>query len=122
MANCNEFVAIFRGAFTAAWGSAPQETKDEVTQHWAELHSEWTDMGAELLATLDDTYTRIGLPGGSKQWSFYEVWAVSDFEMVKSILDSYRPEDGTLRLDKYFRIEVVVGPRIPDLERAAEDN
>ena len=114
----DSLVAIFRGSFTSNWSSAPQEEKDAVTEHWVDLHRQWAK-DSELLATCDDIFSRAGPPAGTKMWSFYEVWAVPDFETVKAMLDSYRPEDGSLRLDKFFSIEVVVGPRIGPVERAA---
>lgn len=116
-----KLVALFRGGFTPAWSVADQAEKDAVTKHWVDIHPLWTKMGCRILATLDDVYTRIGPPGGVKPWSFYEVWEVPDFETVKKMLDMFRPQDGSLRLDKYFFVEAVTGPAILEIERAAAE-
>jgi len=43
---------------------------------------------------------RCGLPGATKPWTFYEVWEVD-------------------RIDRYIRVEAIVGVPIPPVEAAA---
>lgn len=111
---------LFKGGFLPAWATADQEEKDRVTGLWVDAHRTWTTMGARLVTTLDDTILRCGLPGGTKPWTFYEVWEVERIELIKEMLDLFRPQTpGSTRIDRYFRIEAIVGTPIPPVERAA---
>jgi hypothetical protein len=111
---------LFKGGFLPAWATADQAEKDRVTQHWVDVHRDWVALGARIVTTLDDTILRCGLPGGTKPWTFYEVWQVDRIETVKDMLDLFRPQaPGSLRLDRYFRVEAIVGVAIEPIELAA---
>jgi hypothetical protein len=111
---------LFKGGFLPAWATAEQDEKDRVTRLWVDTHRQWVALGARLVTTLDDTLFRCGLPGGTKPWTFYEMWEVPRLDLVKEMLDLYRPQTpGATRLDRYFRVEAIVGTPIPPVEEAA---
>jgi hypothetical protein len=115
-----KYRVLLKGGFLPDWASADQATKDRVTDAWVAFHAAWTAMGGRLVATLDDTLFRCGLPGGTKPWTFYEMWEIDRLEAVKEMLDHFRPQTpGALRVDRYFRVEAVVGTPIPPVEEAA---
>ena len=108
---------IVRGAFTEAWMNAPQAEKNEVFAAWTGAHAKWVGMGAEMIATLDDELSMVGVPRG-RGWNFYSIWTIPDPTIVLQLLNLFRVEDaGTIRLDKYFTFETVVGHPIGGLER-----
>ena len=112
---------LFKGGFLPMWAAAEQDEKDRVTDIWVGAHKTWAEMGARLITTLDDTILRCGLPGGTKPWTFYEVWEVERIEQVKEMLDLFRPQQqGSTRVDRYIRVEAVVGVPIPPVEAAAK--
>lgn len=109
---------LMKGGYLPAWAEADQEEKDRVTRLWLEFHAEWVKLGAKLVSTLDDNIFRCGLPGGTKPWTFYELWEIPDIQTVKLMLDLFRPQQpGSVRVDKYLRVEAIVGTPI----KAAED-
>jgi hypothetical protein len=110
---------IMRGAFLVGWTEAPQEEKDRVFKEYLEIHRRWVrEYGVKFVASLDDEMMMVGSPG-ARLWNFYEIYEIPEFETLKKMMDSYRyPGTGRLRLDKYFRFEVVIGHPIGSLERA----
>lgn len=109
---------ILRGAFVPGWTQCDQEEKDRVFQYWINVHKKWEQMGARLIATLDDEISMAGSPG-QRMWNFYEIYEIPDLDIVKKMLDYFRIEDPEeIRLDKYFRVEAVTGYPIGSLERA----
>ena len=111
---------LLKGGFLPMWAAAEQDEKDRVTDVWIDAHRQWAAMGATLVTTLDDTILRAGLPGGTKPWTFYEVWEVDRIELIKEMLDLFRPQHpGATRVDRYFRVEAIVGTPIPPIEAAA---
>ncbi len=115
-----KWTMIVRGAFQEGWTLAPQEEKDEVFDYWTDLSTKWVEMGAELVATLDDELAMTGQPG-LRQWNFYKIYRIPSLDMIKPMLDMYRyPPEGEIRLDKYFRFEVVVGKPIGGVERKVD--
>ena len=109
---------IVRGAFQDAWSTATQAEKDEVFHTWIDIHKRWQAEGCRLVATLDDELNMVGQPGG-RLWNFYSVWEIPDPTMTKRLLDPFRTEDpSVIRLDRFFRFELVVGNPISSMERA----
>ena len=118
MANEKPWRAIVRGAFLTGWTDAPQTEKDSVFKEYLDIHQRWvSEFGVKFITSLDDELMMVGSPGG-RMWNFYEVYEIPDPAIVKKMLDLFRyPPDGHMRLDKYFRLEVVVGHPIGSLER-----
>lgn len=108
---------IVRGAFQDAWSTAPQDEKDRVFHAWIDTHRRWQELGCRLVVSVDDELNMVGQPG-SRLWNFYSVWEIPDPAIVYDLLNLFRIEDpGTIRLDRYFRLETVVGKPIVSLER-----
>jgi hypothetical protein len=118
MTNDKPWRAIVRGAFLVGWTEAAQDEKDRVFKEYLDIHQLWvSDLDVKFIASLDDELMMVGSPGG-RMWNFYEVYEIPAPATVKKMLDYLRyPADGHLRLDKYFRLEVVVGHPIGSLER-----
>ena len=108
---------LVRGGFQDGWSLAPQTEKNEVFREWIAAHARWSEMGCRLIATLDDELNLVGQPGG-KLWNFYSVWEVPGPDLTYDLLNEFRSSDPErLRLDKYLRMETVVGKPIVGLER-----
>jgi hypothetical protein len=108
---------IVRGAFQDPWSTATQEEKDKVFHEWIEIHKRWQEKGCRLIVTLDDELNMVGQPGG-RLWNFYSVWEVPEPTVTWELLNEFRTEEpGRIRLDRYFRLETVVGMPIVSLER-----
>jgi hypothetical protein len=108
---------IVRGAFQDGWSLAPQEEKNRAFRAWIEVHKQWQAMGCRLIVTIDDELNMVGQPGG-RLWNFYSVWEIPDPGVVYDLLNLFRTEKpGEVRLDRYFRLETVVGKPILGLER-----
>ncbi len=108
---------IVRGAFQDPWSTATQQEKDDVFEEWMAIHKTWQEMGCRLIVTVDDELNMVGQPG-ARLWNFYTIWEVPDPKITYELLNEFRTEDpGRVRLDRYFRLETVVGPPITSLER-----
>ena len=122
MSGVPQWNMIVRGAFQEGWTLAPQEEKDEVYAYWISLSDKWAELGAELVTTLDDELAMVGQPG-TRNWNFYMIYRIPSTDIVKPLLDLYRyPPEGEIRLDRYFRFEVVVGRPIGSLERKIHES
>jgi hypothetical protein len=109
---------IVRGAFQDAWSTATQAEKDEVFHAWIDIHREWQERGCRLVATLDDELNMVGQPG-ARLWNFYSLWEIPSPTITLELLNPFRTEDPErIRLDRYFRFELVVGTPIVSMERA----
>lgn len=109
---------IVRGAFQAAWSDADQAEKNRVFDALKDAYAKWVDLGCTMIATLDDELSMVGQPG-ARLWNFYSIWEVPDPAVVYELMNVFRVEDpGAIRLDRYFRLESVVGKPIVGIERA----
>src|SRR5688500_3159026 len=106
---------IVRGAFQDPWSTATQEEKDKVFSERIAIHREWQDLGCRLIVTLDDELNMGGQPG-ARLWNFYSVWEITEPGITLQLLNPFRTEDpDRVRLDRYFRLELVVGKPITSL-------
>jgi hypothetical protein len=109
---------IVRGAFQDGWSNADQDEKNEVFQALKEAYATWVGHGCTMIATLDDELSMVGQPG-ARLWNFYSIWEIPEPGIVYDLLNLFRREEaGVIRLDKYFRLETVVGKPIVGIERA----
>jgi hypothetical protein len=109
---------IVRGAFQDAWSVADQNEKNAVFQALKEAYQQWTALDCTLVATLDDELSMVGQPG-ARLWNFYSIWEIPDPAVVYELMNLFRVEDpAVIRLDRYFRLEAVVGKPIVGVERA----
>jgi len=108
------------GGVIEGWTQASRKEKWEVVlPALVEMHRRWKDLGAALIATLDDRIMVKG-PAGGRKWNWYEMYEVPDLEtlgMMMALLES--PEDGSaVNLYKYIRLEAVIGPPVRLFEEA----
>jgi len=107
---------IVRGAFQDPWSTADQAEKNKVFQALKEMYAGWLDLGCTMVATLDDELSMVGQPR-SRLWNFYSIWEIPDPAIVYELMNLCRVEDAdSIRLDRYFSLETVVGKPIVGIE------
>ena len=72
-----------------------------------EVCAGWSDLGAQLITTLDDDLLKVGEPvDGDHTW--YLVYQVPDLQTVSDMLHGFRVEKNGARLDRWFRLEAKI--------------
>ena len=108
------------GAVIQGWTQASRREKWEVVlPALVEMHRRWRDLGARLIATLDDRIMVKGAPGGRK-WNWYEMYEVPDLETLgrmMALLES-PVDESAVNLYKYVRFEAIIGPPVRLFEEA----
>jgi hypothetical protein len=66
------------------------------------------ELGARCITTFDDDLLMAGTPR-SKHWSFYLVYEAPDLDVVTAMVNMFRMPINGVRLDRYFRVEAIVG-------------
>jgi hypothetical protein len=101
--------AILLGAMTSAWYDiAADDERARVLDRFRTLVEEWKELGARVVATLDDDLFMVGEPG-SPTFTFYLIFDVDDHQVVIDMVQRLRePVDG-IRMDRYARFEAHVG-------------
>jgi hypothetical protein len=100
---------VFLGAMTSSFYEASEEERrTRVLPRFAQLMEEWRELGARLLATVDDDLLMVGEPH-STGVTFYLVFEIDRFEVAMAMIQRLRePVDG-VRMDRYARFEARVG-------------
>jgi hypothetical protein len=101
--------ALFLGSMTDAWYEASdEERRDHILPRFAQMMAEWREIGAKVLATVDDDLLMVGRPQttGNTFYLIVEIKALDD--AVKMIQRIRETVDG-VRLDAYMRWEARVG-------------
>ena len=113
--------AILLGAMTPAYYDiATDEVRARVLDRFHTLMDEWRELGARVVATLDDDLFMVGEPG-SPRFTFYLLFDVDDPQVVIDMIQRLRePVDG-IRMDRYARFEAHVGRPFFLLEAAQAD-
>jgi hypothetical protein len=101
--------AILLGAMTSAWYDiATDDERARVLDRFRTLVEEWQELGARVVATVDDDLFMVGEPG-SPTFTFYLIFDVDDAQVVIDMIQRLRePVDG-IRMDRYARFEAHVG-------------
>lgn len=101
--------AILLGAMTPAWYDiAADDERARVLDRFRTVMEEWKELGARVVATLDDDLFMVGEPG-SPAFTFYLIFDVDDAQVVIDMIQRLRePVDG-IRMDRYARFEAHVG-------------
>jgi hypothetical protein len=101
--------AILLGAMTSAYYDIVADSeRNRVIARFRKLMEEWHELGARVVATLDDDLFMVGEPA-SPRFTFYLIFDVADPEIVVDMIQRTRePVDG-LRMDRYVRFEAHVG-------------
>jgi hypothetical protein len=100
---------ILLGAMTNAYYEAPDEEKTmRILPRFKQLVDEWQELGARMLATLDDDLFMVGEPG-SPNFTFYLLFDVDQPETVVRMIQRIRESVGGIRMDRYVRFEAHMG-------------
>src|SRR5205809_1028724 len=112
--------AILLGAMTSAYYDIlTDEERGRVIERFRTLVEEWQDLGARVVATLDDDLFMVGDPG-ARGFTFYLMFDVDDPQTVVEMIQRTRePVDG-IRMDRYVRFEARVGRPFFLLEHAED--
>jgi hypothetical protein len=107
---------IFLGASTQGWFQASgEDRREKILPRLKEMFAEWREMGAKMLATVDDDLFMVGEPR-STGYTWYLIFDVPELESVAAMINSIRKDVNGVRLDRYFRLEARVGRAFFPLE------
>jgi hypothetical protein len=100
---------LFLGAATSAFYEASEEDRTtRILPRFKQMMDEWRELGARVLATLDDDLFMVGEPA-STGFTFYLLFEIDELETVVGMIQRLRePVDG-VRMDAYMRFEARVG-------------
>jgi hypothetical protein len=99
---------IMLGAMTQTYYSANDEERSTVLPRFKAVVSQWQQLGARVLATLDDDLFMVGEPQ-QPGTTFYIMCEVDTLETVVGMIQCLRePIDG-ISMDQYVRFEARVG-------------
>ncbi len=101
--------AILLGAMTSAYYDiAVDDERARVIDRFRRLMEEWQELGARVLATLDDDLFMVGEPR-SPGFTFYLIFDVDDPQVVVEMIQRLREPVNGIRMDRYARFEAHVG-------------
>ncbi|HUZ98069.1 MAG TPA: hypothetical protein VMU74_01795 [Gaiellaceae bacterium] len=101
--------AILLGAMTSAYYDiVADEDRERVIGRFRRLMEEWQELGARVVATLDDDLFMVGEPGSSR-FTFYLMFDVDDPQVVVEMIQRTRESADGIRMDRYVRFEAHVG-------------
>jgi DNA-binding Lrp family transcriptional regulator len=100
--------AVLLGSMTRAWYEATdEERRERILPRFAQVMSEWREIAAKVLATVDDDLLMVGEPRAGT--TFYVIVEVAEFDDVAKMIQHIREAVGGVRLDTYTRWESRVG-------------
>ena len=120
--------ALLLGAMTSAYYEiAGDDERASVIARFQTLMEEWRELGAQVVATLDDDLYMVGEPTAPR-FTFYLMFDVDDPQVVVDMIQRIREPVGGIRMDRYVRFEAHIGrpffllePPIPVTARDDED-
>ena len=97
--------ALLLGAMTSAYYEiARDDERASVIARFGTLMEEWRDLGAQVVATLDDDLFMVGEPAASR-FTFYLMFDVDDPQVVVDMIQRIRESVDGIRMDRYVRVE-----------------
>jgi hypothetical protein len=100
---------ILLGAATNGWFEASdEERREKVLPRFNEMIEEWREMGAKVLATIDDDLFMVGQPG-APDFTWYLIFEIPSLEVLAAMIHCLRRASNGVRLDRYLRIEGRIG-------------
>ena len=94
---------------TSAWYSAnDDERRQRILPRFKQLVEEWKEIGAKVLATMDDDLLMVGEPR-STGFTFYVMVEIERLEDAVEMIQRVRETVNGVRMDEYLRFEVRVG-------------
>ena len=101
--------AVFLGAMTSAYYEASDDDRRErILPRFKQLVEEWRQIGARVLATVDDDLLMVGEPR-STGYTFYFIVEIERMEDVVQMIQHIRETVDGVRMDEYVRFEARVG-------------
>lgn len=101
--------AVFLGAMTDAYYQASDvDRRERILPRFKQLMEEWLDIGAKVLATVDDDLLMVGEPR-STGVTFYLIVEIERLEDVVAMIQRIRETVDGVRMDQYLRFEARVG-------------
>jgi hypothetical protein len=101
--------AVLLGSMTSAWyESSDEDRRGRILPRFAQLMTEWRDIGANVLATVDDDLLMVGHPE-STGTTFYVIVQVDHLDDVVKMIQRIRETVDGVRLDTYMRWEARIG-------------
>jgi len=101
--------AVLLGSMTRAWYEATDdERRERILPRFAQVMSEWSEIAAKVLATVDDDLLMVGEPR-STGTTFYVIVEVANFADVSRMIQCVRTSVDGVRLDTYTRWEARIG-------------
>ena len=101
--------AVLLGAMTSAYYEASDADRQErILPRFKQLVDEWRELGARVLATVDDDLLMVGEPR-STGFTFYVIVEVERLEDVIAMIQRIRETVDGVRMDEYVRFEARVG-------------
>lgn len=101
--------AILLGAATQGWFQASdEERRQKVLPRMKQMMAEWAEMGAKVLATVDDDLFMVGEPG-APDFTWYLIFELPSLDVLAAMIHRLRTTVDGVRLDRYIRIEARVG-------------
>lgn len=100
---------LLLGAATRGWYDADDDLRrEQILPRFQAMMREWRDLGARVLATLDDDLFMVG-PPGTTDFTWYVMIEVDDLASVTALLQRVRVTVDGVRMDKYVRFEARIG-------------
>jgi hypothetical protein len=101
--------AVFLGSMTSAWYEASEEERSQrILPRFSQLMAEWRDLGAKVLATVDDDLLMVGQPQSTGN-TFYIILEIGELNDVVKMVQRIRETVDGVRLDTYMRWEARIG-------------
>ena len=101
--------AVFLGAMTSAYYEASdEERRERILPRFKQLVEEWRQIGANVLATVDDDLMMVGEPR-STGYTFYLIVEIERLDHVVEMIQRIRETVDGVRMDEYVRFEARVG-------------
>lgn len=101
--------AILLGAMTSAYYDiVADEERSRVIGCFRKLVEEWQDLGARVVATLDDDLFMVGEPR-AQRFTFYLMFDVANPQIVVEMIQRVRERVDGIRMDRYVRFEAHIG-------------
>jgi hypothetical protein len=109
----NPLRVVFFFESTGWFDTTGEEKSEKILPQLNEVLASWKNTGAKLIGTLDRDILTAG-PAGDKGWHACWLYDVPDMQTVADMTHSFRATG----LDRYFRLEAVVGRPFFLLEKA----
>lgn len=101
--------AVLLGAATSGWFEASdQDRRERVLPRMRGMFQQWEQMGAKVLATVDDDLFMVGQPG-APDFTWYLIFEIPSLEVLAAMIQCLRVTVDDVRLDRYIRIEARLG-------------